>query len=291
MSGRLLVTGAAGQLGRALCEAGEASGLAMVGLGRGELDLTDANALTHALDCHAPAVVINAAAFTDVEGATDSPEAAYAGNHQAPALLAEACAARDIGLVHVSTDYVFDGGTHGRRRPDEPTRPINVYGLSKLAGENAVRASGARAAIVRTGWLFAPWGRNFLTTMLRLGRERTHLQIVDDQWGGPTSALDLAAALLTVAHDLHPGTYHYGGQPETSWYRFAEAIFAQAAERGLLTAPTIVPVPSTSYPTKARRPACSLLDCRTFTETFGLQPPDWRVSLATVLARIDPPAS
>jgi dTDP-4-dehydrorhamnose reductase len=234
--------------------------------------------------------LINAAAFTDVEGAEDSMAAAFTGNRDVPALLAQACAKRNVGLVHVSTDYVFDGAVHGHRRPDEPTRPINVYGLSKLAGEDAVRASGARAAIIRTGWLFAPWGRNFLTAMLRLGRERTQLQIVDDQWGGPTSALDLAAALLAVAQDLHPGTYHFGGQPETNWYRFARAIFAQAAERGLLTAPTLVPVPSSAYPTKARRPSCSLLDCTSFSETFGIKPPDWRAGLATAMARLDPPA-
>ena len=289
-----MITGAAGQLGRALLEAAAAHEVPASGLTRHDLNLTEADRVARALDRHAPSVVINAAAFTDVEGAESDPAAAFAGNRLGPANLARACAERDVALVHVSTDYVFDGGERGPRRPNEPTRPINVYGVSKLAGEDAVRTICARAAVVRTGWLFAPWGRNFVTTMLRVGHERAQVNVVDDQWGGPTSALELARALLRVAAEPEAGTYHFGGQPQVSWCGFAEAVFDEAAARGLLTPPRVKPVHSAAYPTKARRPSWSALDCQSFTETFGLAPPDWRTSLQEVLARLataDPTAN
>ena len=237
----------------------------------------------------APDAVVNAAAYTAVDRAETEPEAAFRANAAAPAALAAACAAGDALLVHYSTDYVFDGTADRPYRVDDATAPLGVYGASKLAGEQAVRASGARHLILRTAWVYAAHGHNFLLTMLRLARERDVLRVVADQIGSPTPApliADVTARLLQAGGG-RSGTWHLTTSGHTSWHGFAQAIFAGAVERGLLArAPEVVPIGTADYPTPARRPAWSVLDNSALQRDFGLEPPRWREALADVLASV-----
>ncbi|MES1994346.1 MAG: dTDP-4-dehydrorhamnose reductase [Pseudomonadota bacterium] len=284
----ILVTGAGGQLGRELAQrlpAAEACCLA-----RAELDLTDAAALSATLAHLRPQVVINAAAYTDVDRAETEPEAAFAANADAPGLLARACAEAGAALLHVSTDYVFNGQSRRPWREDDPTGPINVYGASKLAGEQAILSALPRHIIVRTAWVFGAHGPNFVRTVLRLARERGALRIVADQTGSPTWAGHLAETLIALARriaagaSLPWGVYHYAGAPASSWHAFAQAIVAEATAQGLLPAAVPVePIDSAAYPTPARRPAWSVLDGGKMNATFSLAAPDWRVGLDQTL--------
>lgn len=204
-------------------------------------------------------------------------------NAAAPTAMAQACAARGIPFLHISTDYVFNGQGSARWRPDDPTDPQNAYGRSKLMGEEGVRAAGGQFAILRTSWVFSGHGANFMTTMLRLSETRDALNVVYDQIGGPTPAADIAATLLVMARALQDGAqggiYHYAGQPDTSWAGFAREIFAQAGR-----AVTVTGIPTSAYPTPATRPLNSRLNCDTIIRDFGVNPCDWRKVLATVLA-------
>jgi len=287
---RTLVIGRTGQLARALQDA--APGLTC--LGRAELDLADAAAAEAAVVAHAPELVINAAAYTAVDQAESAPDAAYAVNRDGVAALARGAARAGAALVHVSTDYVFDGGKAGEWVESDPTRPLGVYGASKLAGEAAALAAQPRVLVLRTSWVYSPWGRNFVTTMLRLA-ERERLTVVDDQRGKPTSALDLAGAILAIAPRLAAapagavcwGVRHYAGRGVTSWAGFAREIFARAQQAGLIAAaPEVVPIPTSDYPTPARRPLNSALDCSAFERDFGIAMVDWKASLARVIDRI-----
>lgn len=234
----------------------------------------------------APDIVVNAAAHTAVDRAESEPDAAFRANAQAPGELAAACATRDAMLVHYSTDYVFDGSATRPCREDDPTAPLGVYGTSKLAGEDAIRDSGARHMIFRTAWVYAAHGRNFLLTMLRLGADRDELRVVADQVGSPTSAAHIAdttAAILAQGTD-RSGLWHLTCAGRTSWHGFAEAIMAGAVERGLLDkAPRMLPIPTSDYPTPAVRPAFSVLDNTRLQRDFDLPGLDWRVALANVL--------
>ena len=279
---RLLVFGRTGQVARELARrAPEATFL-----DRRAVDLADAAAVGRAVaDADADAV-INAAAWTAVDAAEAEPAAAVAVNGDAPGAMARAAAARGLPLVHLSTDYVFDGSGERPWRPDDPTGPLGAYGASKCAGEAAVRGAGGIHAILRTSWVFSAHGRNFVTTMLRLGAERERLRIVADQVGGPTPAADIAAACLTVAAALRRdpgrfGTYHFAGAPDTSWAGCARAIFDRA---GLPVA--VEDIASRDYPTPAPRPLNSRLDCAATTAAFGLARPDWRRGLDAVLAEL-----
>jgi dTDP-4-dehydrorhamnose reductase len=296
VSGRLLIAGGGGQLGRALAQRAPAAGWSVTAAGRARLDLTDAESVAAAVRACAPDVAINAAAYTDVDGAEGAEAAAFAVNRDGPARLAAACARHGAALIHVSTDYVFPGTARAEPwRPEEPCAPVNLYGRSKLAGEAAVRASGARAAIVRTAWLFSASGRNFVRSMLRLGRERDRLTVVDDQLGAPTPADCLADALLAAAATLAArpasgpchgtGTFHYTGTPPVTWYAFAQAIFAELAG-AWPRLPAVAPIASADFPTAAARPAYSVLDTTSFAETFGVGPCDWRPGLRRVLAEL-----
>jgi dTDP-4-dehydrorhamnose reductase len=290
MTGRLLIAGGTGQLGRALASRAPAAGWSVTAPTRAALDLTDAGSVAAAVRTHAPDVAINAAAYTDVDGAERDAAAAFAVNRDGPARLADACARQGVALIHVSTDYVFPGTARAAPwRPDEAGAPVNLYGRSKLAGEDAVRASGARAAIVRTAWVFSATGRNFVRSMLRLGRERDRLTVVDDQLGAPTPAAGLAEALLAAAAALAAGpvggTFHYTGAPAVSWYAFAQAIFAELAE-SWPRRPAVAPISSAAFPTAAARPAYSVLDTTSFAETFGVAPCAWRPGLRRVLAEL-----
>lgn len=285
----ILVTGASGQLGRELAQ--RLSATEAVCLTRAELDLTDAAALGAALARLRPRVVINAAAYTAVDRAETEAAAAFAANAEAPGLLARACAEAGAALLHVSTDYVFDGASRRPWREDNATGPINVYGASKLAGEQAIQRALPRHIIVRTAWVFGAHGANFVRTVLRLARERGALHIVADQTGSPTWAGHLAEALIHLARRIASGetlawgVYHYAGAPAASWHDFARHIVNSAVAQGLLPAAVpIEPIASAAYPTPARRPAWSVLDGARMAETFGLAPPDWRIGLTQTLA-------
>lgn len=274
----ILVFGQTGQVARALQDQA-----AVTALGRDATDLRDPAACAQAIADHAPAAVINAAAYTAIDRAEEDTDTAIQVNTAAPTAMAQACAARGIPFLHISTDYVFNGQGTARWRPDDPTDPQNAYGRSKLLGEEGVRAAGGRFAILRTSWVFSAHGANFMTTMLRLSQTRDALNVVDDQIGGPTPAADIAATLLVMARALQDGAqggiYHYAGQPDTSWAGFAREIFVQTGRAVMVTG-----IPTSAYPTPAARPLNSRLDCDTTQRDFGVKPCDWRKGLAAVLA-------
>ncbi len=279
----ILVLGKNGQVAQALARASDEA----LCLGRTEADLSVPDAAAKAIATHRPRAVINAAAYTAVDQAESAPDAAHRLNAGAVAEIAEACAAAQIPLVHLSTDYVFDGSGTAPRGPDAPTAPLGVYGASKLAGEDAIRASGATAVILRTAWVFSADGTNFVKTMLRLAESRDHLTVVADQIGAPTPAAAIAEACLTIAENLirdpaKTGTYHFAGAPEVSWADFARAIFATAERRV-----TVTDITTSDYPTPAVRPLNGRLDCHLTELTFGLPRPDWQAALAEVITELE----
>lgn len=279
---RLLVFGRTGQVARELAR--RVPGATF--LSREAADLAQPGTCAAAIATHAPEAVINAAAFTAVDRAETDEAEAMRVNADSPAAMAEACAARGIPLVHLSTDYVFDGSGSRPWAPGDTPAPINAYGRSKLAGEEAVRAAGGGHVILRTSWVFSAHGANFVKTMLQLSETRAALAVVDDQIGGPTPAGDIAAACLTIARALREapdktGTHHFAGAPEVSWKDFAEAIFARAGR-----AVTVTGIPAAEWPTPAPRPLNSRLDCTTLQAAFGIARPDWRAGLATVLKEL-----
>lgn len=290
---KLLITGAGGQLGRALARTLSRTH-AIVALDRQALDLTDPAAISEALARHAPEVVLNAAAYTAVDRAESEPAAAFAVNATAPGLLAEAAAARGAVLIHFSTDYVFDGtlGAQERRgyREDDPTAPLGVYGATKLAGERAVLAHPGHG-VLRLAWVYGNDGANFMKTMLRLAAERDRLRVVADQWGVPNYTGDLADAVarmldrpVEALRDIlrtTGGLYHLSALGPTTWHGFASEIVHAGGygERVVVEAIT-----TADYPTPARRPAWSVLDPTRFASTFGWQPPAWQAGLARCLS-------
>ena len=277
---RILVFGETGQIARELARRAP-----VTALGRDAADLSHPEACAAAILASDADVVINAAAYTAVDRAETEEALATIINGDAPSAMARAAAAKGVPFLHVSTDYVFDGSGETPWKPDDPVGPLGAYGRSKLAGERGVRAAGGRHAILRTSWVFSAHGANFVRTMLRLGRGRDALRVVDDQTGGPTAAGDIAAALLAMARALHDGapggTYHFAGAPDVTWAGFARGIFARA---GLEVA--VTGIPSSDYPTPARRPANSRLDCAALEADFGIPRPDWRAGLDRVLAEL-----
>ncbi|MFX0547437.1 dTDP-4-dehydrorhamnose reductase [Roseovarius sp. S1116L3] len=271
----LLVFGATGQV------ASELRGQAPSGifLDRAKADLADPAACAEAIRQHAPSAVINAAAYTAVDRAEEEEALATVINGEAPGAMARACAALGIPLVHLSTDYVFDGSGTRPWTPDDPAAPLGAYGRSKLAGEEAVRAAKGAHVILRTSWVFSAHGANFVKTMLRLSESRDALTIVSDQIGGPTPAEAIAAACLRIAADLQSdpaktGTYHFSGRPPTSWADFARAIFVRAGRDV-----TVTDIPTSDYPTPATRPLNSRLNCDATRAAFGISCPDWQQAL------------
>jgi len=285
----ILLLGATGQVGHELTRT-----LAPLGTiwapGRDEVDLADAKSLRQAVSGEAPALIVNAAAYTDVDGAEDAPERAAMLNAEAPRLLAEAAREAEAWLVHYSTDYVFDGKKRTPYTEDVPPTPINVYGRTKRDGERAVQAVGGRHVILRTSWVYSARRSNFVRTMLGLVDEHETLTVVDDQIGVPTWAGWLAEATATIgeqllaAGDPSPlrGLYHLAGTGQTSWYGFARAIFAQFGRTDV----TVEPVPSTEYPTPAPRPAYTALDSTRARTTFDLALPTWTTQLARFRERV-----
>lgn len=282
----ILVFGENGQVARELGRQADVKAL-----GRKDVDLMRPERARDAIESVAPKAVINAAAWTAVDQAEDHEDAALALNAEAPRVMAETCARRDIPFLHVSTDYVFDGtGNHPWKETD-PVAPLGVYGRTKLAGERAIQAASDHHAIqhwaiLRTAWVFSAHGQNFVKTILRLSETHDRLTIVADQVGGPTPASDIAAALLKMTHymcDGHPGgLYHFSGQPAVSWADFARTIFVHAGREV-----DVIDIPSSDYPTPAARPLNSRLDCSAITRDFGITPPDWRVGLDAVLKELD----
>ena len=293
---RILLFGGNGQVGtelrRSLAPLGEVIVSTRSGmLPDGELceraDFDAPETLAVLIERIAPDIVVNAAAYTAVDRAEDDVDAAFRANADAPRLIAEACKQRDALLVHYSTDYVFDG--HGTRpyREDDPVAPLGVYGASKLAGEQAIRTSGARHLIFRTAWVYAAHGKNFLRTMLRLAAERDELRVVTDQIGSPTPAgliADVTAQVLAQSPE-QSGLWHLTAGGQTSWHGFAEAIVAMAFQYGLLARkPVVLPIATADYPTRAARPAYSVLDTRRLQQDFEVPIPDWREALSTTLS-------
>jgi dTDP-4-dehydrorhamnose reductase len=296
---RILVTGKDGQVGFALQHALGALGT-VTAVGRADCDLTDPEAIRALVARVAPDIIVNPAAYTAVDRAEAEPAVAFAVNAQAPAILAQEAARRDALLVHYSTDYVFAGDAPGARAEDDPTGPKSVYGQSKLAGEEAVRASGCRHFILRTSWVFGAHGGNFLKTILRLAQERDALRIVADQTGSPTSAALIARVTAEVLRqysqrrgdpgaDALLGTYHLAAAGATSWHGYAQFAVAQAALRGMafkLDSGQIAPIATAEYPLPAPRPANSLLDTRRLQGTFGLTLPEWQDDVIEVLNKL-----
>ena len=276
----ILLFGGNGQLGRELVRASAARTVPLVALSRAQAAIDNEAAVRDAIKRHGPSVVVNAAAYTKVDLAESETDAARQANEVGPAILAAACASARVPLIHISTDFVFDGSKHGAYVEDDPINPINAYGRSKAAGERAVRETARIHAIIRTSWVYGEFGHNFLKTMLNLAATRDELRVVSDQHGCPTSTSDLAAAILPVAPGLVAdqdvaGTYHFAGSGVTTWHGFAaRVIAAQAPLSG--RAPRITAISTRDYPTAARRPANSALDCGRFERVFGMRGLPWQ---------------
>lgn len=292
---KLLLFGGNGQVGTELRRSLGSLGDVVVATRSGTLedgtrceqaDFDAPESLPELVDRIAPDLVVNAAAHTAVDRAESEPDAAFRANAQAPQAIAGACARRGIRLVHYSTDYVFDG--HGTRpyREDDPTAPASVYGASKLAGEEAIRGSGAPHLIFRTAWVYAAHGRNFLRTMLRLAGERDELRVVADQLGTPTPAALIAdvTARVLAQPSSRSGIWHLTAGGATSWHGFAEAIMQGAQARGLIArVPRVLPIATADYPTPAARPAYSVLDCSALQRDLGVALPGWQEGLSLTL--------
>jgi dTDP-4-dehydrorhamnose reductase len=290
---RIVVTGREGQVVRSLLERGAHAGKEVVALGRPELDLSgEPGAIVRAIEAAHPDVLVSAAAYTAVDKAESEPDLAFAVNERGAAAVAKAARLLGIPLVHLSTDYVFDGAKDVPYVEDDATGPTGVYGASKLAGERAVLAEHENSAILRTAWVYSPFGANFVKTMLRLGASRDEIGVVADQRGNPTSALDIADGVLAVAANLRRdddatlrGIFHMTADGEASWAEFAEAIFAQAASRGGPGA-SVKHLATADYPTPAQRPGNSRLDCGKLARTHNVRLPSWRPSTEEVVTRI-----
>jgi dTDP-4-dehydrorhamnose reductase len=285
---KVLVTGSSGQLARSLLErASSWSNFEVVAVGRPELDLEIRGSAERVIAAAAPDVVINASAYTAVDEAEDEPERAFRVNADGAGEVAAAAFNAGAPIIQISTDYVFDGQSNAPIREDTPTSPLGVYGASKLGGEEQVRAANPQSLILRTSWVYSPFGQNFVKTMLRLARERDDIAVVDDQIGCPTSALALAEALLGAARlwssgQDRSGTYHLAGRGRCSWADFAEEIFRISYALGGPSA-NVRRIATPDFPTRARRPPNSTLDSGKFERRFGYALPDWRDSLAPVV--------
>ncbi|WP_405224961.1 dTDP-4-dehydrorhamnose reductase [Dokdonia sp. Asnod1-B02] len=283
---KIVVTGALGQLGMALLEQSKYhKDFYYVFLSRKDFDITSRDNISSVFDTHQPDVVINTAAYTAVDAAEDDKDQAFLINETAVGYLAEECKKRDCALIHVSTDYVFDGNKSTAYVESDKPNPQTVYGASKLGGELLIEASNiTKYAIIRTSWVYSVYGHNFVKTMLRLGQERNQLSVVNDQLGCPTWANDLADAILTVARGLkedNSGVYHFSNKGSITWYDFAKAIFKNSQIDVLIT-----PVTSDLFPTKAKRPENSVLDTYKIEKQFQVYIPEWGSSLQKMLKRL-----
>lgn len=290
---RIVVTGHDGQVARSLLERGPVANVAVVTVGRPQLDLRQPGSIAAAIAEHNPDIVVSAAAYTAVDNAESEPDIADAINNAGAGALSRAAAAMSIPIIHLSTDYVFDGELDRPYREDDPPAPASVYGRTKLAGERAVAAANSNHAILRTAWVYSPFGKNFVRTMLALGSNRDEITVVADQHGAPSSALDLADGIIAVARNLcgHPdrpefrGIFHMTGRGETTWAGFAEEIFSISASLGGPSA-RVVPIPTSGYQTPARRPANSRLDTGKLARVHGVRLTEWQRSTAQCVKRL-----
>ncbi len=294
MSDPILIFGAGGQLGQEILAQAAAQGRDVIGLARPQADICDISAIARHIAETRPRLIVNAAAYTAVDKAESEAETARLVNALGAANVARAAAAANIPLVHLSTDYVFDGGKHGPYVESDPVAPLGVYGRTKAEGEAGVRAAAPRHIILRTAWVYGRFGHNFLKTILRLVRERPELRVVADQTGCPTATQDLAAAIFAIDRAVHDGnavewgTYHFAGPDATSWHGFAEAIVAAQA-RWTGVRPPVTAISTEDYPTPARRPPNSQLDSGRFAAAFGYRAIPWRTRVAeTVQALLQP---
>ena len=287
-----IVVGCKGQVGWELLRLGEKEGIDIHPLDLPDFDITNPEAVHSAVKGAGASLVINAAAYTAVDQAESDQDPAFAVNRDGPLFLASACAEAGIPLIHISTDYVYDGEKRGAYIENDPVSPLGVYGRSKAEGDAAVRGALGAHIILRTSWLCGVNGNNFVKTMLRLGQEKETLRVVSDQYGCPTFAEDVAETIFIIASRiLHEnntawGTYHYTGKGRISWFDFAEEIFKVAREYGRFILKEIEPIPSEAYPTPARRPANSSLDCTLISETFGIRPKPWKDGLRQLIRRL-----
>lgn len=284
---RAMIAGAGGMTGAELLRQARRKGWKCEGYTRADLDITDSFAVQAAIESMRPDIVFNAAAFTAVDAAESSRDQAMQVNAEGAGNLARAAQSCGATMVHISTDYVFDGRASRPYLPSDPVNPINAYGRSKLAGEIAVRDANGRYLIVRTSWVYSHEGRNFVMAMLRAADERRELRVVNDQQGSPTSAADLAGALIDAAESLNgspaaAGTYHFSNSGMTTWYEFAKAIFEIRGGE----VPRMSPVSSAEYPTAAKRPSWSVLDTTSFERAFGIAPRPWRDALSETIRRL-----
>ncbi len=289
----ILVIGSDGQLGRELVRFGKETGLEMVGFDLPELDITDRRQVKKTLEKQGPEIVINAAAYTDVERAEDERKSAFSANSDAPAFLAEECDRTGAALIHISTDFVFGGDKKSPYLESDVARPLSVYGSSKLEGEKRIMERLRRYLIFRTSWLYGVYGNNFVKTMLKFAGEKESVNVVSDQRGSPTCAADLAEALLFVSGrvvggaKIEWGIYHFCGLGITTWEIFAKQAYEIAKNLKILSkTPEVLPVSTGEFPAKAKRPLFSALDCAKIKKNFGITPPPWKEGLKKTLERI-----
>ncbi len=281
----ILIIGCKGQVGTELCIRMEKMKIDFIAVDLPEIDITDRSSVEKYLNMPQIKLVINAAAYTAVDKAESDEKTAFAVNAKGPGLIAQLCKIKDIPLIHISTDYVFDGTKSSPYLEDDPVSPAGVYGKSKAAGDALIQSILERHIIIRTSWLCSAHGANFVKTMLRLGREKETIKVVNDQKGCPTFASDIAEAIIMISekylgnHDIPWGIYHYCGKGETTWFAFAEQIFKLSDRNQTFKLKSLLPIPSSEYPTPTKRPMNSVLDCKKIIKNFGIQPKPWKESL------------
>ncbi|MDB4151146.1 dTDP-4-dehydrorhamnose reductase [Pseudomonadales bacterium] len=288
---KILVIGSKGQLGCCLADQLSDTGYEVIFTSRAEIDIADLVSTKVKITALCPTIVINASAYTAVDNAEDDQIEAEKINHIAVANIANTCSEIGCWLIHISTDYVFDGVSNHPYGENAETNPQGVYGDSKLKGELAIQSSGCKYLIIRTAWVYSEYGNNFLKTMLRLGADRDELSIVGDQIGCPTYAQDIAKSIVSILSCLDlkgssSGIYHYCGDEPCSWYDFARAIFSEAEIHGLKSPRNIKSITTVDYPTPAIRPAYSVLDCTKIESVFGVTPSNWRDGIKTATDRL-----
>ncbi len=286
---RLLIIGSNGQLGWELCRQGRRQAWDIQGVDLPDFDITNETQVIEQVETVGPQFIVNASAFTAVDKAESEPELAYEVNANGPRKLARVCAIHDIPLIHISTDYVFAGDKKTPYKETDVMAPIGIYGKSKAAGEKAVREELHSHIIIRTAWLYGFYGSNFVKIMLKVGKDHETISVVADQYGCPTYAADLAGAILKIIDQSEAtkekkwGTYHYCGKGETTWHGFAEAIFYIARDKTALKVKKVLPIPTDAYPTPAKRPTNSVLDCNRIQSAYNIQIPPWKDSLIEML--------
>ena len=287
---KILVLGGNGQLGRCLRDHLDNTTYEVIYTSREQINITNFEETKNKVVGIAPHLIINTAAYTAVDKAEENAEIANLVNNLAVNNIAQICSSLDIWLVHVSTDYVFDGLSEIPYKENDITNPQGVYGLTKLRGELAIQNSSCKHTIIRTSWVFSEYGNNFVKTMLRLGEDRDELRIVEDQFGSPTYAQDIARSIVEIVPQLNlqntSGLYHYCGDRSCSWYTFATKIFEQAKAHNLRTPSVINPIETNAYSTNAKRPSFSVLDCSKIESEFGVRVSDWYGGLSQVICKI-----